>query len=359
MKVWKEPVKGHPGKWDIRWREGGRQRYKRFYDDAEANAFRDAKEAEIRASCAISPEDSEGYTLEESGIDYWNLRAWSFKGGPGYPGGDGEILKSWTEPRLCGDCIRKKQVWDKKQCDMANKNFKPAESQRNLDARHQAALDFLDEIFADGKPHHERAVKQLARERGIIKSDAPTSLRFKAALKERGIQRVFLSDKRWWLSPTPDDRREKAIEWLEKLLRPAPLPSQIVHQMALNAGVTDAFLEQAKVALEITITDPFHPPRYWCLPGQTAPTQMNGTQAKLSDRQRDILQVLFRNKAFDISHRMTTKDIVDDVEGEGRGFAASFARPIADLKNRGLIHTKEGKGGGSWLTELGQSIFSE
>jgi hypothetical protein len=73
-----------------------------------------------------------------------------------------------------------------------------------------------------------------------------------------------------------------------------------------------------------------------------------------SDRQRDILQTLFKQKAFDIDHRMTTADVTEAVEGKGRGNAEAFKRPIADLKKRGLVNTKSGSGGGIWLTDAGR-----
>jgi hypothetical protein len=77
----------------------------------------------------------------------------------------------------------------------------------------------------------------------------------------------------------------------------------------------------------------------------------------LSDRQRDILQTLLRQCAFDIDHRMTTDEIVERVAGRGRGSAASFKRPIADLRRSGLVLTKDGRDGGCWLTVPGRELI--
>ncbi len=65
---------------------------------------------------------------------------------------------------------------------------------------------------------------------------------------------------------------------------------------------------------------------------------------ELSDRQRDILQALFRQSAFDIDHRMTTDEITEAVEGKGRGSVASFKRQGSEPQWRGLIDTKTGRG---------------
>jgi hypothetical protein len=82
-------------------------------------------------------------------------------------------------------------------------------------------------------------------------------------------------------------------------------------------------------------------------------------QSTPSDRQCDILQVLFKNQASDADHRMTTDEIADAVEGKGRGRVESFKRPIADLKERGLIFTKAGRCGGCWLTDVGQTFIKQ
>lgn len=98
---------------------------------------------------------------------------------------------------------------------------------------------------------------------------------------------------------------------------------------------------------------------------QFPPDQMEAENEKpsdsgeLSDRQRDILQVLYERKAFDKDNRMTTLDIADAVMEKGRGGVDSFKRPIADLKRRGLIDTTRGSGGGCWLTADGQSFIKQ
>jgi hypothetical protein len=82
-------------------------------------------------------------------------------------------------------------------------------------------------------------------------------------------------------------------------------------------------------------------------------------ETAVSDRQRDILQVLFEKKAFDIDHRMTTDAIRDEVEDNERGKCDSFKRPIANLKGRGLIDTKDGRNGGCWLTDAGREYIKQ
>lgn len=82
-------------------------------------------------------------------------------------------------------------------------------------------------------------------------------------------------------------------------------------------------------------------------------------QAEPSDRQRDILQGLFECKSFDIDHRRTTEEIATAVEGQGRGSAEDFKAPIADLARRKLVQTKEGRGGGVWLTEEGKKYIKK
>jgi hypothetical protein len=76
----------------------------------------------------------------------------------------------------------------------------------------------------------------------------------------------------------------------------------------------------------------------------------------LSDRQRDVLKVMFKAVAFDIDQRMTAQEITDAVCGRGRGDPDSFKRPIAGLKHLRLIATKEGSGGGCWLTDAGRKL---
>jgi hypothetical protein len=80
---------------------------------------------------------------------------------------------------------------------------------------------------------------------------------------------------------------------------------------------------------------------------------------ELSDRQRDILQGLYERRAFDVDHRMTTDEIADAVAGKGRGRPDSFKRPVADLKRRTLIDTKDGSGGGCWLTDTGRDYIKQ
>ena len=79
----------------------------------------------------------------------------------------------------------------------------------------------------------------------------------------------------------------------------------------------------------------------------------------LSDRQLDILEELYKLKAFDQDHRRTTNDITEAVCGHGHGTQASFKLPVADLAHRGLVHTMGGAGGGVWLSAAGKTHISE
>ncbi len=92
---------------------------------------------------------------------------------------------------------------------------------------------------------------------------------------------------------------------------------------------------------------------------QTATHTAAGKGAELSDRQRDILQTLFERGSFDADHRLTTDEVVEEVCGKGRGNSETFKVPIADLARRKLVSTKEGRGGGVWLTLQGSAHIQQ
>jgi hypothetical protein len=71
----------------------------------------------------------------------------------------------------------------------------------------------------------------------------------------------------------------------------------------------------------------------------------------LCERAQLALQVLFQQKAFSSDSRMTTAAIV--AEGHGNDPNA-FKEVISDLKEAGYVNTKEGRGGGVWLTKAGK-----
>jgi hypothetical protein len=76
-----------------------------------------------------------------------------------------------------------------------------------------------------------------------------------------------------------------------------------------------------------------------------------------SDRQRDILQMLYQRDAFDEDHRQTTAEITTAVEGLGRGSPENLKRPIADLARKQLVRTKAHRNGGVWLTKEGKKYI--
>jgi hypothetical protein len=78
-----------------------------------------------------------------------------------------------------------------------------------------------------------------------------------------------------------------------------------------------------------------------------------------SERQLDILQVLFERKAFDEAHRITTEATAKAAANDKDWQADSWKRPVKDLKARGLIDTKIGSRGGCWLTKEGQSFIKK
>lgn len=75
----------------------------------------------------------------------------------------------------------------------------------------------------------------------------------------------------------------------------------------------------------------------------------------LSLRQYDILQAMLQAKATDPARRKTADEIAELAEGRGAD-GQSFKRPLKDLVNRGLVASKEGRGGGSWLTDAGKAL---
>jgi hypothetical protein len=56
---------------------------------------------------------------------------------------------------------------------------------------------------------------------------------------------------------------------------------------------------------------------------------------------------------------MNTTVELQALADKGHGCADSFKRPIADLKHRGFIVTKQGSAGGSWLTPAGREFIQQ
>jgi hypothetical protein len=72
----------------------------------------------------------------------------------------------------------------------------------------------------------------------------------------------------------------------------------------------------------------------------------------LSQRQHYILAALRKVGAIDDAHLVKTATIAELAEGKGSDPAA-FKEPISALVKMGLVATKEGRGGGAWLTSSG------
>jgi hypothetical protein len=75
----------------------------------------------------------------------------------------------------------------------------------------------------------------------------------------------------------------------------------------------------------------------------------------LSDRQYLILQTLLMMRATSANNRQTTAIIAAKAEGT-RANPVQFKQNIAILKHAGFLSTKEGRGGGCWLTAKGQEV---
>jgi hypothetical protein len=73
----------------------------------------------------------------------------------------------------------------------------------------------------------------------------------------------------------------------------------------------------------------------------------------LSERQLEVLEALHQLKAFDSNTRRTTDNVAVRVGGKDAN-PACFKEPIVELTSLGLVGTKQGRGGGCWLTAKGK-----
>ena len=73
----------------------------------------------------------------------------------------------------------------------------------------------------------------------------------------------------------------------------------------------------------------------------------------LGERAQLVLTVLLEKEAFDSDHRQTTEDIAVAAVGPDAD-PNQFKEVIASLRKAGYVGTREGRGGGCWLTELGR-----
>jgi len=74
-------------------------------------------------------------------------------------------------------------------------------------------------------------------------------------------------------------------------------------------------------------------------------------QKVLTDRERDVLTAMEQLEAFDSDHRQSTEQIA-----RRAGHDFNSLKPVMrDLKDHGFLETREGRGGGCWLTEKGRA----
>ena len=82
--------------------------------------------------------------------------------------------------------------------------------------------------------------------------------------------------------------------------------------------------------------------------------RMTPDEPLLSERAQLVLQVLLREKRLDSDQRMRTADIAVKASGKGTD-ANAYKEVISSLKGLGYVNTKEGRGGGCWLTAAGNA----
>src|SRR5262249_8359779 len=75
-----------------------------------------------------------------------------------------------------------------------------------------------------------------------------------------------------------------------------------------------------------------------------------------NDRHYNILEALYRLKAFTRAALRTTASIVHKAEGENAN-PESFKVQLTQLRYRGLVQSKPGRGGGFWLTPAGIDLI--
>lgn len=74
------------------------------------------------------------------------------------------------------------------------------------------------------------------------------------------------------------------------------------------------------------------------------------TDKPLSERQQNVLVAMLELQTFSADKRRTTEEIARRAGGD----AEYFKTTTSGLRRQGLIRTREGRGGGCWLTEEGQ-----
>ena len=77
--------------------------------------------------------------------------------------------------------------------------------------------------------------------------------------------------------------------------------------------------------------------------------------AGLSQRKLAILDSLLEGRAFDEVSRIKAAVIARKVDGN-RPVADSFKQPLSELVEARILYSKDGRGGGYWLTENGMRL---
>jgi hypothetical protein len=81
-----------------------------------------------------------------------------------------------------------------------------------------------------------------------------------------------------------------------------------------------------------------------------------GPEPVLSERQSGILRALRNMNAASPESRQTTEALAQEAEGSWAN-PDGFKEPVSGLKRVGLIGTKNGRGGGCWLTSGGLALI--
>jgi hypothetical protein len=92
--------------------------------------------------------------------------------------------------------------------------------------------------------------------------------------------------------------------------------------------------------------------------GEINPAALLHHVPALSQRQYDILQALLELHATSADKRRPTMDIAKRAEGI-EADPEGYKQPIAELATLGFVSTKEGRGGGCWLTAKGRAVAEQ
>jgi hypothetical protein len=120
--------------------------------------------------------------------------------------------------------------------------------------------------------------------------------------------------------------------------------STAVHRMPLANITRPAASESA------TLTDPTGGRGQFEEDGGTDDA---ATTPALSNRAQFALEALLAGNAFDSDHRMTTAEVAAGAGGTQTD-ANQYKEVVSELKRLKYVQTKEGRGGGCWLTAAGR-----